>query len=87
MDGDKHRWQPITTDMVVRVDMFEDDVAYTFGLLRAAANESHAAGDSQRGKELRVVAREVARDFRDYGFDDIPARTEELRKIREDYLG
>ena len=87
MDAERHRWRPITTDMVVRVDMFEDDVAYTFGLLHAAAKAAYAAGDSQRGKELRVVAREVARDFRDYDFDDIPARTEELRKIREDYLG
>lgn len=79
-------FETITTDEVVAVDMFKDDVAYTFGLLRAAAKAADAAGDTARSKELGIVAREVARDFRDYTVDEIPHRIAELRKIREDNL-
>lgn len=77
----------ITTDMVVRIDMFEDDVAYTAGLLRAASDAAYGSGDSSRGQMLRSAAREVARNFRDVEFDDIAARSEELHTIREAMLG
>lgn len=79
--------QRITTDMVVRVDMFADDVAYTAGLLRAASDAANAAGDSARGQELRSAAREVARSFCDVDVLDIETRSEDLRAIREAMLG
>lgn len=76
----------ITTDIIVRIEVFHEDVAHTAGLLRAASDAAYSAGDSQRGLRLRVAAREVARNFRDVDVDEIDARSADLRKIRGELL-
>ena len=58
----------VTTDMVVKFDVFEGEVSYTFGLLLGAESEAEAARDSVRAKTLRSAARDVARDYRDVDF-------------------
>ena len=76
----------VTTDMVVKFDVFEGEVSYTSGLLLGAACEAEAAGDTGRARVLHAAMQEVSRDNRDVDIKQIDAKTADLRRLRQEML-